>query len=152
MADLPEHALIGSLMLLTDRVSDVRALFDADDLDDPRCRVVLGLIDGLISSGITPDASTVFAAARTSGVMGDKLSRLGPFLVELVGSVAVPESAPLLAASVVEASTRRRIDNSATRLTQVAASGSLVALIETVTNECRALTTARSRLELQVQK
>lgn len=149
MADLVERALVGSLLLAPDatRARQVRGLFEPDDLADARLRVVVELVDSCLAAGAAPDPAAVFGVARSAGVVpGSRLGDLGRLLTELVAQVAVPASAPLYAAQVVEASVRRRMRESGQRLLQAAESKDLDTAIGVAVGECRALTDVAERV------
>ncbi len=147
MADLDERALIGALLQLPKQaVIEVRTDFERDDLDDPRLRIIVDLIDDCLSRNVQPDCAVVLAAARTSAkVPGARLSELGHLLIELASEVPIPVAVSAYAAGVIEASVRRRIKEAATRLEQ-ASGAEFSAALTVVTDECSALTECTKRI------
>jgi hypothetical protein len=122
MTALDERALVGALLSLpVDGVLAARELFDLDDLDDARHRVILVLVDHCVDLGVRPDPAAVFAAARSTGqVPSHKLGLLGALLGDLYGAVGHPQWYEIYARGVVEASVRRKVRATAERLTQAA--------------------------------
>jgi replicative DNA helicase len=142
-----ERALIGALLNLnlTD-ATRIRGEFRATDLNDPRLRVIVGLVDHCLASQTVPDSAAVLAAARTTAdVPASRLSELGHMLITLAMECPIPASASVYALGVVEASTRRRIKEAADRLNQ-AASADLTTALDVVTSECLSLTAATNRI------
>jgi len=142
-----ERALVGALLHLPLTAAiEVRAEFDREDLDDARLRIVVDLIDDCIGRNLRPDAAVVLAAGRTSALVPpSRLGELGYLLICLVEEVPHPASASVYALGVVEASVRRRIKESATRLEQAAAV-ELTAALAVVADECDALVECANRI------
>lgn len=149
MADLSESALVGALLHSTvDQARRCLTMFEVDDLDDVRHRVIVELIRHCVANGQQPSADIVFAAGRTSGkVSGARLGAFGKQLADLATNDTLPRWAPLHAAAVVEASVRRRANQAATRFVQAADTASTEALIELVRSECVDLVAATRRVE-----
>jgi replicative DNA helicase len=142
-----ERALIGALLNLnlTD-ATRIRGEFQTNDLDDPKLRVIVGLIDHCLACQTVPDSAAVLAAARTTAdVPATRLGEIGHMLITLAQECPIPASASVYAMGVVEASTRRRIGEAATRLQQ-AANADLTTALDVVTSECLALTAATNRI------
>jgi replicative DNA helicase len=144
---LDERALVGALLHLPlSGVAAVRPDFDRDDLDDPRLRIILDLVDDCTNRAVRPDPAVVFATARTSALVPThQLGELGHLLIELNEEVPLPAAAPIYAAGVVEASVRRRIAEAATRLQQ-ASTSELNAALLVVADECQSLVECSNRL------
>lgn len=152
MSALDEASLVGALLWLP--IEDVRAareLFDVDDLDDPRHRIIVCLVDHCVASGVTPDPAAVFAAARSTGqVEGHKLGQLGGVLQARYGEVAHPRWFEVYANGVVEASVRRKLRATGERLMQVADAADVVSVAAVVGSEAQALATCAARICGQV--
>jgi len=147
-ADLAESAFIGSLMHLpTARVAEVAALVRTSDLEDPRHRVIFETIVELACRGVAPDPARVFALARTSGrVTTSQCSPVSGVIVDLYTQVPIPAAAEHYARSVVEASMRRRVIETCTRLAQAAEGSNLDTLCQLIATESEALATDVNRL------
>lgn len=152
MAELPERALIGSLLHLPiDDVRKIRGDFERDDLDDARLRIVVDLIDNCLARDVAPDAITVFAAGFSSGLVpAAGLNQLGRLLQDIHGEVPHPLWAGMYAAAVVELAVRRQLIATSVRLTQAADSESWESVTDVAKSECEAVLTAVARLDRRV--
>lgn len=152
MSDLPERALIGSLLHLP--IADVRQVrdcFERDDLDDPRLRTVVDLIDDCVRRDIRPDPVTVFAAGQTTGIVpAAGLNALGKLLQDVHADVPHPKWARMYATAVVEASVRRRIIATSQRLLQAADGDSWESVTDVARSECEAVLAAVARMDRRV--
>jgi replicative DNA helicase len=142
-----ERALVGALLHLNlTEATTVRAEFQADDLDDPRLRIIVGLIDRCLDESVIPDSAAVLTAGRTSAaVTASRLSEVGHLLITLTVECPIPASASVYALGIVEASVRRRIMEAATRLDQTS-SAYLTTALNVVTEEMQPLTAATNRI------
>lgn len=146
--DPSERAFIGALLHLpAAHVVPLIGYVQADDLSDPRLRVVYRLAGELAVGGTSPDPATVHGHARTSGAVPNAdLASLTGLLVDLLTEVPVPQAAASYARAVVEASVRRRVVMAATRLSQAAEGADLDTLSHLVADETYSLTVALARL------
>lgn len=149
MTDTNERALIGALLsLAVPGAKKARSLFDRDDLDDPRHRVVLDLIDHCLAEDRPADPAAVFAAARTTALVDDsRLGQVGALLADLHTSLAHAHWAHIYAAGVIEASVRRRLREASQRLLQAADTSDLSAAMRVTSAEAVALSACVARIQ-----
>lgn len=149
MTDVIEGSAVGALLHLNeDQVREARSVFERDDLDDMRLRIVVDLIDAVLTRGARPDPATVLAEARTcAAVPTARLGELGKLLVDLYESVPHPGMAAHYCRAVVEAGVRRHIETSAQRIEQAASANDLTTTCEVLRGEIVSLAIALGRLE-----
>ena len=120
-----EAALVGSMLLLgRDAVAEVVAALHDDDLTDPRHRVVLQAVRGVLADDGRPDPVTVLGWLARKGRLAEAMTDdrgAGTFVADLLAAVPVPESAAYYRRIVVEHAARRRLSEAAVRLSDEAA-------------------------------
>lgn len=149
---LTEAPLLGALMSLSvDEVTRILPALMESDFVDPRHREVFKFIVRSNKHGREADPSSLLHLARTGGgLTPQQLNVFGDTVLTIFLSTTVPQSAGWYVAAVVEAALRRRAKETATRLIQVADSGSTDAVIDTITSEWQALAEQIRRLDRRV--
>lgn len=145
----PECAYIGALLCQLHPEPAVRlaGLVLADDLRDPRLRLVHGLVADLSGAGTVADPAAVLGAAqRTGQVTGaHALAGLGELLSSLYAGCPFPASAGHYAGLVLDLALRRRCQEAAERIGQAAESTGLGELVSVFGSELLAVVRLRDR-------
>ncbi len=144
-----EAALLGCLLRLpAGRVLDLAQRLRADDLADPRHRVVLAAVLQVALSGHDPDPPLVLGQLRRQGAersfTNDRAA--GTYLLDLYAAVGIPASVAAYLQVVLEHAYRRQLVEAAARLDQVAGTAALDDLQQLVDEQVAVLRDAARRL------
>lgn len=137
-----ETAVLGCLLLLDRPGAQAMAdRLEPEDFTDPRHRLVLTGVRAVLEAGGRPDPVLVLAELRRSGAERSFLTdrSAGSFLVDLDAGTPVASNAGWYHRAVVEHRVRRRVQEAASRLEQVAGTGSMADVLAHVDAELAAV-------------
>ncbi|MDQ3455543.1 MAG: hypothetical protein M3513_08820 [Actinomycetota bacterium] len=137
-----ERAFLGSLLLMPARSAGRFAgLVEADDLEDPRLRVVHALAAELAAEGVAPDPVAVLARARTRATVttAHAIREFAELLHTLYAECPLPVCVPYYIAATLDDALRRRCAVLGERIDQAAASSTLADLIRLVGEQVHAV-------------
>ncbi len=144
-----EVALLGCLLRLpSSRVLDVAQRLQADDLVDPRHRVVLAAALQVAVAGHDPDPTLVLGQLRRQGAersfTADRAA--GTYLLDVYGAAGVPANVDGYLRVVLEHRYRRRVVEASARLDAAAGTAALDELRQLVDEQVAGLRDAERRL------
>lgn len=144
-----ERVPIGAAILAPPATrEDILHAYLPDDLADPRCRFVDGIIRQMVADGLPVDQVLVVQYAVSRGLIKPDSPRmaLASWVAETCDLAPVPASGTWYAAAVVELSVRRALVAIADGVTAAAEGGSVLDLATVVSTACTAALAAVGRL------
>jgi replicative DNA helicase len=145
-----ERAFVGALMHLpAESVLRLLTPMEPGDFSDPQLAKVIHAVRVLADAGIRPDPVLVVDELRRTGVAPSFVAGTDPavYVSDLAATVPNPGSASFYRRGVLQPAYRRRVVQAATRLQQVAGTGSLEVLDQVLDLELQELMRYRARCQ-----